>query len=497
MRQSDVLPPAVEAVLHRWNPDGMDLLRRLRIADPSKRAVALFDPSGAETGQLADELARLEPKLDIVASPLEAVVVVMLLDACAPLGREALRAIDELLTTGSRAVFALVGIEAHRDWRAVRDRDVALLGKHARGATDLRIWPASPRLAAVARKVPAGVGDAELVFAKSGITQLHAALIEALADDPAGVRVEHLTRATTAVLRQTRRSIEHEAETLRADDETVAALRIERTQLTTRRDGGRGEVIAALRTQLQLARVDLLHDAGGRVRAANVAARSQLDRTGRAELADFPGWLASLVRRLTAEVDRDIGERMSELASRVDPDGRERRPASAIIRNPAPEVADGPEPRHHTVEDRMMILVGASAGVGLGRLAVAPLSLVPALDIASVPAALVLGGGAAWWLTRARQQLADRGHVRRWATETLVDVKAQLEQRVVSALVETEALLVEKVVRRSTARMVEVDRQLAEINAQVRESTTRRSGQLAACDRDLTVITEGMAERQA
>ena len=39
------------------------------------------------------------------------------------------------------------------------------------------------------------------------------------------------------------------------------------------------------------------------------------------------------------------------------------------------------------------VALGASAGVGLGRLIVAPLSLVPTLDVASVPVTLLLGAG--------------------------------------------------------------------------------------------------------
>jgi hypothetical protein len=195
---------------------------------------------------------------------------------------------------------------------------------------------------------------------------------------------------------------------------------------------------------------------------------------------------------LTADLDRDICHRMTELAARVDPGGGTATDAALVHACP-PVVGDGPPPRHRGAEDRTMILLGASAGVGLGRLAVWPLSLVPALDIATVPVALLLGAVVGWWLTRSRRHLADRSHVRQWVTDTLVDVRAQLEQRVVTALVETESLLNDHIARTSTGRMAEVDRRIAEISTRVRDVAARRSGRLASCERDLALVARAIA----
>ncbi|MGY2062249.1 hypothetical protein ACW9HQ_45850, partial [Nocardia gipuzkoensis] len=159
--------------------------------------------------------------------------------------------------------------------------------------------------------------------------------------------------------------------------------------------------------------------------------------------------------------------------------------------DPPPRVGPDPEPRHRGVEDHLMIALGASGGFGLGRLVVAPLSLVPALDYATVPVTLLLGGGVAYWVVRARGHLADRAHLRQWVSDALVNVKAQLEQRVATALVEAEAQLTDQVVRASTVRVIEADHRIAELEAQLRQSNSHRPAQLAACERDLSVLDGG------
>ena len=163
-------------------------------------------------------------------------------------------------------------------------------------------------------------------------------------------------------------------------------------------------------------------------------------------------------------------------------------PMLGASNDPAPAVGPDPDRRPRGVEDRLMIALGASAGFGLGRLIVAPLSLVPALDIATVPITLALGAGVAWWVVHSRGRLADLAHLRQWVADVLVGVKAQLEQRVATALVEAESELTDLVVRASTARMVAADRRVAELEGQLRRTASERPAQLAACERDLALL---------
>lgn len=477
----------VDGVVQRWNPAGMRLLRRVRGTDPGRRAVALWRPceliGPTDPDELLNtELARLEPRIDIVASPLEAAVLVVVLDAGVVVGRSELTALDKLIATGARTVFTMTGVDAHRDWRAFRDRNADLLTRYQQDA-DLRIWPVSPRLATLSRRLPDC--DSGLVYASSGVMGLHAAILAAFPTDPAAEAASYLERTTAAVIAQTADRIREEADSLRGEDPATTALRGERTLLTTQRDGGRAETTAALRTQLQLARVDLLYGVGMRVRAANLAVRTELDRADSGHLPRLPEWLCELTDRLTAEVDQDIHRRIAELAARVDGGGPR---VDTIVRTPAPLVGAGPTTRRRSIEDRVMIVLGGAAGLSLGMTVTRTLEFVGPVNITAAPLSLLLGGGAAWWLTRSRTEIADRGHLRQWVSDALVNVKSQLDQRVVAAVVEAEALFVEHITGMSAARMVEVDRRITDIGNQIREASARRAGKLAACDRDLASL---------
>ncbi|MBU3066214.1 hypothetical protein KO481_32445 [Nocardia sp. NEAU-G5] len=493
------LPPEVQAVVARWNPQGAALLRAARggAAGPDGRAngatsVALIGPADANTVLLRTELARFEPRVDLtdpIADPAMVgpafgapPVALLLLDAGATLGATTLDLVGRLCADDTRILFAMNGIHAHPDWRAVLDRNTALLSP-VLGA-DPRIVPVSARLAVAAR----GSGDAALLD-RSGLAVLHARLTAASVAGPAQGR---LAAAITRVLADTRQRIVDQAAELNSGA-AVARLRAERATLLAGRDGGRAQAMSALRNRMHLARVDLLHETGARIRALNASARTELDRLSRAEAKTYPEQLQLSVNQLTAELDGVLTGRLAELSRQVAavtgpaPESAE---ANALLprTDPPPRVGPDPEPRHRGVEDHLMIALGASGGFGLGRLVVAPLTLVPALNYATIPVTLLLGAAVAYWVVRARGRIADRAHLRQWVNDALVNVKAQLEQRVSTALVEAESRLTDLVVLTTTARVVETDRRIAELESQVRELNSRQPAQLAACRRDLEIL---------
>ncbi len=460
-------------MLGRWDPVGTEQL--LAAQRGGAGAVVVVGPDGSGKTSIAEEIAALDSSLQIVTSPAAATVALVVLDAGAALGSGALQSISELRDSGLRIVFALNKIDAHRDWRSVAQLDADRLS----GFGAVQLHPVSARLAKLARTLP-DPERARVLRTNSGLPALQTILGEhAAADtDRAGI----VWRATERLALRVRERILAESDRLREVDPT-GPLRGERARLVAARDGGRAAGTATVRSQIQLVRVALLHEVGERVRALNSAARADIDRSKRAALAGFPDRFAGLVAAGTEELDAVILARLSELA----PDAAVQLPDA-----PRPAVPDGPEPRRRGLEDRMMIVVGASAGVGLGRLAVSPLAMVPALEIASIPATLLLGGGAAWWLMRSRSSLADRAHLRTWTADTLSGIKAQLEQRVVSAVLATETELSERVARDSAVRVVQVDEQIAALDAEIRNVVAKRSAQVAACERDLGVVERGI-----
>ncbi|WP_280246655.1 hypothetical protein [Nocardia abscessus] len=477
--------PELAAVVERWNPQGMALLRAVH-GSGAAGSVTVIGPADVNTTLLRTELARFEPRVTLsepvadpnaaeTASPAGAAppaVALILLDAGTTLGADLLGVIHRLRADGTHLLLAMNGIHAYQDWRAVRSRDLELLAEQ--GAADLDIVPVSARLAAAARTA----GDAGLLD-RSGLGALHARLTAAAAaggDRPGAV--------TARVLADTRQRVVEQVAALRSGAEP-ARLRERRAVLLAGRDGGRATAMSTLRGQLHLARVDLMTDIGARVRALHATARAELDRLRTAEIAAYPARLQRAVTELTGAFDHIIDQRLAELSARITGADRDTTPRR---RDPAPRVGPDPEPRHRGVEDHLMIALGASAGVGLGRLLVAPFSLVPALDVATVPVTLLLGGGAAAWVVRARGQLAERAHIRQWVADALVNVKAQLEQRVATALVEAETVLADHVVQASTARMVETDRRVAQLEVELRRIAAAQPGQLAACERDIRVL---------
>ncbi|MBD0323034.1 MAG: hypothetical protein ICV72_06555, partial [Aldersonia sp.] len=267
-----------------------------------------------------------------------------------------------------------------------------------------------------------------------------------------------------------------------------------RTRLVTERDGGRTDAMASLRSQVQLARVDLVHEVGAQVRALNTAVRERVDSAKTSELGEVPTELDALVRRLTDRLDESTGARIEQFSRRVlgAAPPRVAGPVGAPPRISPPQ-ANGRNP----IEGRLTIALGASAGVALGRLAIAPLTMIPALDAATVPLTLALGGGAAWWFTRSRGQLAHRARLRQWVSDALVDVKAQLEQRAVSALVEGEAVLADEIARSSARHTALVDGEIESLDAEIRQLGAHRAARLGSCQRDLAVVTDGLRKLRA
>lgn len=139
-----------------------------------------------------------------------------------------------------------------------------------------------------------------------------------------------------------------------------------------------------------------------------------------------------------------------------------------------------------------MIVVGASAGVGLGRLVVSPMALVPAWAVANTVITLVLGGALAWWITRSRSLVADRAHLRGWTQETVARVKSSVEQRLLSRILDAESMLAAAVASADRDAVARNDVALAEVDTELRRLADHRSALLSACDRDLSALERGL-----
>ena len=140
----------------------------------------------------------------------------------------------------------------------------------------------------------------------------------------------------------------------------------------------------------------------------------------------------------------------------------------------------------------MMIVVGASAGVGLGRIVVSPVSMVPALDITVVPVSLLLGALCAWWLVRSRRLVADREHLRAWVNDVAASAKSSSEQSALARILTAESVYTAAAHETSRSASTAAEVELERVEAELRAAAEHRAGVLAACDRDLMALDRGL-----
>ncbi|MFF0817965.1 hypothetical protein ACFYVR_22785 [Rhodococcus sp. NPDC003318] len=441
----------LDAVLRRWQPRRPDL-----------PTVSVQGLPGSGCSTLTARLRAEVPTARFTDGPDPAAdTVLVVFDAASVIGREELELLSGVARGGVGILLTMVRTDLHHDWHTVLGRDIALLAQHA------------PQLAGAILPVSAVTG--------SGLPELSAEVAaRATGADP--------SRRHRTALEQTRRLMLATLADLRRDEGTTG-LRERRATLIGQRDGPRTEAAAALRRLAALARVDLTHQVGERVRAISAGLRSELDRGSRRELPEFQQRVRDAVTELTVELDASTSATLSGVGEQVL--GKAYRAAGP---NRPPPLVAGPEARPRGVEDRMMIVVGASAGVGAGRFVIAPMSGIAGFDLIAIPATLLVGGGAAWWLTRMRGQVADRAHLRLWLAEVMAQVRSGLEQRALTRLVDTEAETAEAIARAHRQRIREVEESLTDLDRAVRESIGRTSGRLAAVERDLAVVERALAE---
>lgn len=451
----------------RDSAGALDVLARWLPPESDRPTVAVVGVPGSGRDTLARRLRRELSDICVIDSldgPVDLVVVVF--DAAAPIGRDEVELVVAARARGIGVRVALARIDAHHGWRAVVARDEALLERSAPGAATGPIMAVS-------------------AFTGAGLTDLRRALAVAVTrpDGPsAGVdrvrRARALARDAVADLRR---------------DEEGSRLRERRAALLVDRDRPRVESLARLRREVALARVDIAHLVGERVRSTAATERGRLDRADRAALAGFGQRFREAVAELAVRVDEAVVEILCALADRVhgatgqDVGGPNRPPPSVAL----------PTRRHRGLEDRMVLFVGASAGLGAGRMVLAPMSGVAAVDVVAIPVTLLAGIGAAWWLARVRGHLADRAHLRQWMVESMTQVRSDLEQRALARLVEVEAGISEAVDAAHRVRVRAVEESLAEVDRAARENAVRTTGRIAAVERDLAVLDRCLAEPEA
>lgn len=113
-------------------------------------------------------------------------------------------------------------------------------------------------------------------------------------------------------------------------------------------------------------------------------------------------------------------------------------PEPAVPVLPRPDPPEAPAHRRRP-EDLAMLILGASAGLGIGRAVAAPLEALGALRWLALPISLAVGLGAAVWLLRVRRRSTARADRRNWADAAAAGFRQRVEAELAAALVAAEA----------------------------------------------------------
>ncbi|MEE2057035.1 hypothetical protein [Rhodococcus artemisiae] len=440
-------------VLRRWNPRGWVRLHRSSVSEQGGAVVRVAGVAGSGRTTLTAELTELGG-VEYMEDG-DAPVVLMVLDASSVLGRTELAELDAAARGAAEVVFAFTGIDRYPGWRSISDRDIELLHRHAPWLARVVVIPVSAVAAARARELG---GDAGRVLAlESGIVGVHEALLAAAAASATG----RATRA--AVVAQTRSMIVDEIAVLSAADDTVE-LRAERERLATR------PVSVEPRPDFPRARVELMQEFAVRVREASVVLRDVLDE-GSADPGSVELLLTAHSQRLRDEVAAAVERRLG-----------------VVAQPPSAEPVPVPQVPGRRLDDRLALVLGASAGAGLGRMAATMLGAIPVS--VSVLVTVVCGAVAAWWLVRLRRQLARRELMRRWVVDELSSLRADLEAWIRTMAFDAESKLGHDAAARERARTSDLHERVAAIDARIRRRIGEQRARIAACERDLSILNQ-------
>lgn len=430
-----------------------------------------------------------------------ATAALVLADAAAPLGAEELDALARAADRVDTVVFALTRTEAHRGWRTVLETDRALVAEHVPRLAEAPWFPVSAELARRAGTTTPEAAGA--LRRRSGLAALQRELHRLVARRRRMLAEANALRLLAAALDGVAARADATRSALRAPADGVGDLARRRDELLAARAALRRDHHTRWRASLAAARVAAADDLAARVRTLASVMRGRIDDADRAGLAAIPRDLATEVETLAAAVVEGLGTRLRGLvaATLADLVPAGELPSLRVADLGVTDVAEPglvPPPRTRPAEDRLLVVAGASGGLGLSRLALLPLLAVPiapvALGAALVPVSVGLGLGAAGWVARARRLAADRAHLRQWTAEALAEVRGDLDRVLADALITTEREVTlaldtalehrardlddalaaaERAVRHAGADRTAADRAAAHITAEAREGRDR------------------------
>ncbi|MGV9709371.1 hypothetical protein ACWDTI_01715 [Gordonia sp. NPDC003424] len=462
-----------------------------RAVDGTATGVAVFGIGGTGVTSLVEACHVVDPSVPIVEGhwgrrdPLG--IALMVLDPSSSIGEEERQAVEDLRSRYGIVALVCTKIDAFWEWPRI-------LRAH-RGVLDPR--EQLPIFAVSSVAALSGAPD------ESGVPAILDWIREHLAA-PTDLRVQRarIAAALGAVEHTERRILDAADPDVTAD--TIDRLSGRRRILLESRDRGRADRLSVARTGLARARSQSLAEVAAGCRALAAAATTRCAALTAGGVDEYVRWLTDETVGLRQRTDRAVDDRIDEVRS-VTTVGVDGSPADAEL-PPQPADADSVQALRRPVptgrrgaEDALLVVIGASTGLGIGRLIVAPMASVQTLQWVSMPLTLLLGVAVAALVIRVRRTAALRGEMRGWTTEVLGETRGLLDQRVGLRLAAAEPRLAgqitrfyERRARQAAADVADIDNRLRKLRGSGADDTRDRLAKVRAAHRELAALSTAL-----
>lgn len=424
--------------------------------------------------------------------------LLFVVDASGPFTATELDFLHRVAERVETVLFALTKTDAFGGWREILAADRALLAEHAPRFATAEFLPVSARMFERADRAP-NDGAAAMLREHSGIPALQVRLQELVTGRSAMLAEANALRALATVLGEQDAALSVEHRALTTGRSEAERLRERRDELAVlRRSTGRGWQVR-LRGEVQRARVESGHEVARQMRDLQSWFRQAIDAAGRDRLPALPGEVDAALQLVSGRVGATLTGRLARLVDAVlaqlfsaEELAVLRAQVARGVRQPI--VLRAPERRAPTAEDRLLVFMGMSGGFGAARIALLPLAGAGALLAPVVlPATIVVGLGAGWWMARTRRHSADKQHMKQWLTEAIADARSTLEQAVSEQLIAAEQQLALALDEALERRVEVIEAQLRELQKAAKLRAGERSARLAEVTRRQREVRAALA----
>ncbi|MBK1784653.1 dynamin family protein [Prauserella cavernicola] len=426
-----------------------------------------------------------------------ATALLFVVDASAPFTSTELLFLRNMADRVETVLFALSKIDQFRGWREVLAADRELLAEHAPRFADAPFHAVSARMFEMAAKAP-NEQAATMLREKSGVAELQGAVQELLVGRSVMLGEANTLRALSSALAEQKAKLNAEKRALSAGESEAEQLRARRDQLTVeRRSSTRGWQLK-LRGEVQRTRVELGHEGSRRMRDAQSYFRQGIDAASRDELGQLPQQVDAALQSISQSVSAQLAHRLNHvtdvaLAELFSPEELDIIRAQFARAGGPPVVLRPPDKRPPTAEDKLLVFMGVSGGAGAAKLAAAPLAGFALFNPVVLPATIVIGLGAGWWMARTRRHAADKQHTKQWLVESIAEARSTLDQLVAEQLIEAEQQLALALDDALSRRIEAIEAELKEVDKTIKMDAQERAKSLSS----VTRRSKEMADAQA